>query len=145
MLRILRLAGASVLVFMLVACGGEEESNDDVSKTYLIITPTMYTFSAAGGDYTLTVNCKSPWEVKSEESQDWLTFAIQKGIGYAAEKITAQTNTGTERTATLVFTSGEKTAKCTVTQLAHPDTEKVTPDSCDNIPPETAKKKENKR
>lgn len=133
--RKLWFALASALLILLTACGGGGGSDDittgggDVSKTYLTISPSTVELNSTKDSTTISVYCNTSWEVKSEESQSWLSLKISSGTGNAALRIVAQANTGTKRTATLVFTGGGISKTCTVTQAAQSDNLTVEPTS----------------
>ncbi len=96
-----------------------------VTETYLRVTPT--TINAPAGrtqftnaDGTLTIEANQSWTAEVTSGDDWLDIDAVDGTGDGTNGIMLlESNTGSERTGTILFTGADgKTATVTVIQAA---------------------------
>ncbi len=102
-LRLWMLLAAAV---MLVACGGDEGTNDtpDPDPTELSATPSTFTFSGSGGSSSIVITSPSAWSISNAT---WCYASQTGGVkGTTSTQLIAMPNTGDARTATLTLTAG---------------------------------------
>lgn len=92
---------------------------EQAAKEYSIsVEPTEITFNANGEEKEVTVSSSDEWELTTD--CDWIQTSASKGNNGTSVKITASfNNTSEQRTGTIVFTCGNKTAELKLTQVAN--------------------------
>lgn len=93
-----------------------EDFGGDVNKvTEISITPKSVTIKAEGGTASIAFTAPEAWSATSTE--DWITIEPSAGTrGDAVVTITANANTGAERSTTVTVESGKLKASATVIQ-----------------------------
>ena len=109
-----------LMVFVLLACDGDDDNAPDISKDYLNVAPNMELLG--GGDtkeLTITANCS--WTII--KNSDWLTVNPMAGNNSQSVLVTAGKNTtGVDRVAVLTIKGGTLPAKnVTITQQKSSD------------------------
>ncbi len=99
-----------ILAFFLASCG-EEPVADSLS-----LDKTQVTFNASPGDQTIQVSANCPWSVAVTEGSTWLSVSPRQGEGNGTLTLSAQANTGADRTAALKVYSADKEVRITVLQ-----------------------------
>lgn len=102
-----------------IACTPEvPEGTEPPIEMTISVTPAQLVFTAEGGTQNVTVDAsQTPWSAECDA--DWCDFVIpetvqtQETIGF-----TVASNTGEERTTTVTFTLGDKSATLSILQLA---------------------------
>ena len=101
-----------------------------VTETYLRVTPATINAPAAktqftNADGTLTIEANQSWTAEVTSGDDWLDIDAVNGTGDGTNGIMLlESNTGSERTGTILFTGADgKTATVTVIQAAGAATE----------------------
>ena len=96
-----------------------------VTETYLRVTPATINAPAAktqftNADGTLTIEANQSWTAEVTSGDDWLDIDAVDGTGDGTNGIMLlESNTGSERTGTILFTGADgKTATVTVIQAA---------------------------
>lgn len=96
----------------------EGEGTEPPIEMTISVTPAQLVFTAEGGTQNVTVDAsQTPWSAECDA--DWCDFVIpetvqtQETIGF-----TVASNTGEERTTTVTFTLGDKSATLSILQLA---------------------------
>ena len=96
-----------------------------VTETYLRVTPATINAPAAktqftNADGTLTIEANQSWTAEVTSGDDWLDIDAVNGTGDGTNGIMLlESNTGSERTGTILFTGADgKTATVTVIQAA---------------------------
>ena len=102
-----------------------EQSAAAVTETYLRVTPTTINAPAdrtrfTNADGTLTIEANQSWTAEVTSGDDWLDIDAVDGTGDGTNGIMLlESNTGSERTGTILFTGADgKTATVTVIQAA---------------------------
>lgn len=102
-----------------------EQSAAAVTETYLRVTPATINAPAdrtqfTNADGTLTIEANQSWTAEVTSGDDWLDIDAVNGTGDGTNGIILlESNTGSERTGTILFTGADgKTATVTVTQAA---------------------------
>lgn len=92
---------------------------EQAAKEYSIsVEPTEITFDADGEEKEVTVSSSDEWELTT--NCDWIQTSTSKGDNGTSVKIIASfNNTSEQRTGTIVFTCGNKTAELKFTQEAN--------------------------
>ena len=92
---------------------------EQAAKEYSIsVEPTEITFNANGEEKEVTVSSSDEWELTTDCG--WIQTSTSKGENGASIKITASfNNTSEQRTGTMIFTCGNKTAELHLTQEAN--------------------------
>lgn len=92
---------------------------EQAAKEYSIsIEPSEITFAANGEEKEVIVSSSDEWELTTD--CDWIQTSASKGNNGTSVKITASfNNTSKQRTGTIVFTCGNKTAELKLTQEAN--------------------------
>ena len=104
---------ASVMVFM--AC----EQEKDLGTPNVTLSTSEIILPQAGGDTTLTIIATRDWSVKLDEAADWLVVDPSSGSASASEQtvtVSALSNDGYDREASVGFTIGMQTKYLTVKQ-----------------------------
>ena len=102
-----------------------EQSAAAVTETYLRVTPATINAPAdrtrfTNADGTLTIEANQSWTAEVTSGDDWLDIDAVDGTGDGTNGIMLlESNTGSERTGTILFTGADgKTATVTVIQAA---------------------------
>ena len=102
-----------------------EQSAAAVTETYLRVTPATINAPAdrtrfTNADGTLTIEANQSWTAEVTSGDDWLDIDAVDGTGDGTNGIILlESNTGSERTGTILFTGADgKTATVTVIQAA---------------------------
>ncbi len=102
-----------------------EQSAAAVTETYLRVTPATINAPAdrtqfTNADGTLTIEANQSWTAEVTSGDDWLDIGAVNGTGDGTNGIMLlESNTGSERTGTILFTGADgKTATVTVIQAA---------------------------
>ena len=104
---------ASVMVFM--AC----EQEKDLGTPNVTLSTSEIILPQGGGDTTLTIIATRDWSVKLDEAADWLVVDPSSGSASASEQtvtVSALSNDGYDREASVGFTIGMQTKYLTVKQ-----------------------------
>lgn len=99
-----------VLAFFLAAC-----SEKPVPQS-LFLDKTQITFDASPGEQMIQVTANCSWSVAITEGSDWLSVMPKQGQGNGTLTLSAQANTGPNRTASIKIYSAEREARIAVTQ-----------------------------
>ena len=101
-----------------------------VTETYLRVTPATINAPAdrtqfTNADGTLTIEANQSWTAEVTSGDDWLDIDAVNGTGDGTNGIMLlESNTGSERTGTILFTGADgKTATVTVVQAAEASSE----------------------
>ena len=96
-----------------------------VTETYLRVTPATINAPAdkkqfTNADGTMTIEANQSWTAEVTSGDDWLDIDAVDGTGDGTNGIILlESNTGSERTGTILFTGADgKTATVTVIQAA---------------------------
>lgn len=87
------------------------------TQQYLNLSPSSMTINAAGGGFSLRVNCPASlsWSISSLPA--WISASIESGTGSTQIYFTATANTSTsQRTGTIEVSGGSLSGSCSVTQ-----------------------------
>ena len=97
-------------------CGVKKVTLDVKQKPWIALSATSWSdIPASGGSKAITVTSSGSWSVTAKPT--WVSLYRTSGTNGQATTVTADKNTGTtNRTGTVTFTCGVKTATLTVTQ-----------------------------
>lgn len=113
-------AAAVATVAVLVGCQPKEEP---VEEAKLSVSPQTLSFEAAAGEKTVQLTSTREWkaQIKYEgDAKDWLSVSPEGGSACASGQnvtITAKSNDGTDRKATVTFTIGLFKSSLEVSQV----------------------------
>ena len=102
-------------------CGNKQSDiqiTQEAKEYSMSVEPKEITFKANGEEKEVTVSSSDEWELTAD--CDWIQTSTSKGDNGASVKITASfNNTSEQRTGSIVFTCGNKTAELELTQEAN--------------------------
>ena len=102
-------------------CGNKQSDiqiTQEAKEYSVSVEPKEITFKANGEEKEVTVSSSDEWELTAD--CDWIQTSTSKGDNGASVKITASfNNTSEQRTGSIVFTCGNKTAELKLTQEAN--------------------------
>ena len=124
----------SLITLIVSACGDNADLDGiQLSKDYIDAVSTL-SISNEGGVYDLEITANCSWSVTNDAS--WLSLSTNSGSNSQKITISATKNRNTtERTATIIISSGEIAQKRIVVSQSRSDAGTLIPDSDDNIPP----------
>ena len=103
--------------------GGNNNNNNQPAVTpVLTLMNSAITFEAEGGTISVSFKANQAWSATSDQA--WATLTPSSGSGTTGEQslsVKADANNGDERTATVTFKMGEKTATLSVKQKKDPN------------------------
>ena len=110
-----------IISLFLGSCGGDPDGAPSIlgidptkGKLKLEVTPAAISFEAEGGSQKISIDANQSWTVKSSDS--WLSLSVHEGVSNADVTITADLNSGAERTATISVVGRNETRTVSVTQ-----------------------------
>ena len=103
----------AVIALALTACGEPEPE-----KVTITVSPATLAFDTDGGSKTLSVSSNGSWTVRV--NGDWIQVSSYSGTGNGTIEVTAASNSGEAREASLDFGTSDNSATVTVTQSALP-------------------------
>lgn len=109
-------AALAVTALSITACGGG--GDDEPNEANLEVSPTELTLlSGANSSATFAIRCNSNWNVTKTDS--WLSVSATSGSSDGSITVTTleKNESTSERTATILINSGEKSATVNVSQL----------------------------
>ena len=102
-------------------CGNKQSDiqiTQEAKEYSVSVEPKEITFKANGEEKEVTVSSSDEWELTTD--CDWIQTSASKGDNGTSVKITASfNNTSEQRTGSIVFTCGNKTAELKLTQEAN--------------------------
>ena len=102
-------------------CGNKQSDiqiTQEAKEYSVSVEPKELTFDANGGEKEVIVSSSDEWELTAD--CDWIQTSVSKGDNGTSVKITALfNNTSEQRTGSIVFTCGNKTAELKLTQEAN--------------------------
>lgn len=124
----------SIVTLIFSACGDNADLDGvQMSKDYIDAVSTL-SISNEGGTYDLEITANCSWTVSNEAS--WLSLSTSSGSNSQRITVSATKNRNTtDRTATIVISSGEVANKRVVVSQARSEAGKMVPEPDDNIPP----------
>lgn len=99
-----------ILALFLASCN-EEPVADSLS-----LDKTQVTFDASQSDQVIQVTANCNWSVAVTEGSNWLSVSPKQGQGNGTLTLSAQANTGADRTAAIKVYSAEKEVRITLIQ-----------------------------
>lgn len=124
----------SIVAIIVSACGDNADLDGvQISKDYIDAVSTL-SISNEGGTYDLEITANCSWTVSNEAS--WLSLSTSSGSNSQRITVSATKNRNTtERTATIIITSGEVAQKRVIVSQSRSDAGSLIPGPDDNIPP----------
>lgn len=87
------------------------------TQQYLNLSPSSMTVNAAGGGFSLQVNCPASLSWNMSSLPEWLSASVESGTGSTRINFTATANTSTsQRTGTIEVSGESLSSSCSVTQ-----------------------------
>ncbi len=106
-------ASIAVALFLVVACGGQE----DPPKTVILsVDKPQLTFESEAVQQTIAITCNDSWTISVAEGSDWLAVSPKQGNGNGSITLVAAANTGADRTATVTVYAADKQVGIAVAQ-----------------------------
>ena len=124
----------SIVAIIVSACGDNADLDGiQISKDYINAVSTL-SISNEGGTYDLEITANCSWTVSNEAS--WLSLSTSSGSNSQRITVSATKNRNTtDRTATIVISSGDVAKKRVVVSQLRSEAGKMVPEPDDNIPP----------
>ena len=124
----------SIVAIIVSACGDNADLDGvQISKDYIDAVSTL-SISNEGGTYDLEITANCSWTVSNEAS--WLSLSTSSGSNSQRITVSATKNRNTtDRTATIVISSGDVAKKRVVVSQLRSEAGKMVPEPDDNIPP----------